>query len=338
FYEVNERDDLVGELVFGMAPHTSAATVGRVVGFTSAAVGYAHPYFHAAKRRNCFHPETEIAYLEDGVRREISIETFVESRLEDPRTDDFGTLVQELDGEIEVPSIDEHGNRSRQSVTAVSKHPSQDHLIRVETKGGRSIRVTPDHTMLRVTDTGVRKVAANELERGDSVPAMTDRQEALTTASSAVTADGGIETDEIASIDFIETDVKYTYNITIAETHTLAANDLLVAQCDGDEDCVMLLMDGLLNFSKEYLPDQRGGSVAEDSRLIARDPQGRIRYLTFEEFWNELESPVEVDGKFKKRTCVHEGWQTYTFDQSHEPSLQPIAKAIRYRADEDDTL
>ncbi|TKX87166.1 DNA polymerase II large subunit, partial [Halorubrum sp. SS5] len=34
FYEVNERDDLVGELVFGMAPHTSAATVGRVVGFT----------------------------------------------------------------------------------------------------------------------------------------------------------------------------------------------------------------------------------------------------------------------------------------------------------------
>jgi DNA polymerase II large subunit len=29
FYEVNERDDLVGELVFGMAPHTSAAVVGR---------------------------------------------------------------------------------------------------------------------------------------------------------------------------------------------------------------------------------------------------------------------------------------------------------------------
>jgi len=28
FYEFNERDDLVGELVFGMAPHTSAATVG----------------------------------------------------------------------------------------------------------------------------------------------------------------------------------------------------------------------------------------------------------------------------------------------------------------------
>jgi len=56
FYEFNERDDLVGELVFGMAPHTSAATVGRVVGFTSAAVGYAHPYFHARQAAQLLPP------------------------------------------------------------------------------------------------------------------------------------------------------------------------------------------------------------------------------------------------------------------------------------------
>jgi len=67
FYDVDERDDLVGELVFGMAPHTSAATVGRVVGFTSAAVGYAHPYFHAAKRRNCDGDEDCVMLLMDGL-------------------------------------------------------------------------------------------------------------------------------------------------------------------------------------------------------------------------------------------------------------------------------
>ncbi len=67
FYELNERDDLVGELVFGMAPHTSAATVGRVIGFTSAAVGYAHPYFHAAKRRNCDGDEDCVMLLMDGL-------------------------------------------------------------------------------------------------------------------------------------------------------------------------------------------------------------------------------------------------------------------------------
>ena len=67
FYELEERDDLVGELVFGMAPHTSAATVGRVVGFTTAAVGYAHPYFHAAKRRNCDGDEDCVMLLMDGL-------------------------------------------------------------------------------------------------------------------------------------------------------------------------------------------------------------------------------------------------------------------------------
>ncbi|NHN41710.1 DNA polymerase II large subunit [Halorubellus sp. JP-L1] len=67
FYEFDDRDDLIGELVFGMAPHTSAATVGRVVGFTSAAVGYAHPYFHAAKRRNCDGDEDCVMLLLDGL-------------------------------------------------------------------------------------------------------------------------------------------------------------------------------------------------------------------------------------------------------------------------------
>ncbi|MFC3477753.1 DNA polymerase II large subunit [Halobacterium litoreum] len=67
FYELDERDDLVGELVFGMAPHTSAAVVGRIIGFTSAAVGYAHPYFHAAKRRNCDGDEDCVMLLMDGL-------------------------------------------------------------------------------------------------------------------------------------------------------------------------------------------------------------------------------------------------------------------------------
>ncbi|ERH03389.1 MAG: DNA polymerase, archaeal type II, large subunit, partial [Halorubrum sp. J07HR59] len=338
FYNVNDRDDLVGELVFGMAPHTSAATVGRVVGFTSAAVGYAHPYFHAAKRRNCFHPETEIEYRDDAGWHRETIDGFVEDRLQDPETDDFGTLVEELDGDIEVPSIDEHGTGSTQPVTAVSKHPSQDHLIAVETCAGRSIRVTPDHTMLRVADGGVQQVAASELAVGDSIPAATSRGKASATGVAGATTDGGIEAEQVASIDICGSDVDHTYNLTVAETHTLAANGLLVGQCDGDEDCVMLLMDGLLNFSKEYLPDQRGGSVSEDSRLVARDPQGRMRYLSFDEFWDELESPIDIDGKFKNRTCAREGWQTYTFDENHESSLQPIEKAIRYRADDDETL
>tara|TARA_Y100000310_G_scaffold216585_1_gene217605 strand:+ start:22 stop:1527 length:1506 start_codon:yes stop_codon:yes gene_type:complete len=36
--------------------------------------------------------------------------------------------------------------------------------------------------------------------------------------------------------------------------------------CDGDELCVMLLLDALLNFSKEYLPDHRGST--QDAPLV----------------------------------------------------------------------
>ncbi|MEA1993301.1 MAG: DNA polymerase II large subunit [Euryarchaeota archaeon] len=52
-YSVKKREDLIGKLVIGLAPHTSAGVLGRIIGYSSASVGYAHPFFHAAKRRNC---------------------------------------------------------------------------------------------------------------------------------------------------------------------------------------------------------------------------------------------------------------------------------------------
>ncbi|MFB6195419.1 MAG: LAGLIDADG family homing endonuclease, partial [Haloplanus sp.] len=105
-----------------------------------------HPYFHAAKRRNCFHPETKVWYRgEDGAWRHECIETVVEERLDDPETDDFGTLVQELDGDVHVPSIDADGEQVLKPVEAVSKHPAPDHLVEIETRSGREISVTPDH-------------------------------------------------------------------------------------------------------------------------------------------------------------------------------------------------
>jgi len=337
YYEFSDRDDLVGELVFGMAPHTSAATVGRVIGFTSAAVGYAHPYFHAAKRRNCFHPETIIQFEDDDTVREISIEAFVERRLDDPTVDDFGVRYQEIEETVRVPSLSDDGTWTRQPVEAVSKHPAPDHLVEIETRDGTTLKVTPDHTMVRWRD-GVESVEAHQIAAGDEIPApeqAADREQPSTTAA----VDGGRPNCYIVKrVQFVPSDVEYTYCLTVENTHRLVANGMATAQCDGDEDCVMLLLDGLLNFSRKYLPDQRGGSVAEDSRLVAVDPDGDVRFMTFEEFWNELDAPVERDGKFRKRTCATEGWQTYAFDDQHRASPQPIEKAIRYEADSDEQL
>jgi DNA polymerase II large subunit len=271
FYEVDEREDLVGELVFGMAPHTSAATVGRVVGFTSAAVGYAHPYFHAAKRRNCFHPQTKLWYEDEtGAWKHESIDSVVEGYL-DPETadtDDFGTLVSELDFDVHVPSIADDGTPTRKQVKAVSKHQSTDHLVRIETTGGKSLTVTPDHSMVR-WNSGVESVRAHQVSEGDAIPVAPTAPPIEFDTDVPVIADGGDarpEFEKVTRVQYVETDVDYTYSLTVAETHRLVANGLYTGQCDGDEDCVMLLMDGLLNFSKSFLPDKRGGKM--DAPLV----------------------------------------------------------------------
>ena len=53
YYKARSRNDLVGCLLLGLAPHTSAAITGRLLGFTKVRNCYGHPLWHAAKRRNC---------------------------------------------------------------------------------------------------------------------------------------------------------------------------------------------------------------------------------------------------------------------------------------------
>jgi DNA polymerase II large subunit len=67
YYNISSISELIGKLVIGLAPHTSAGVLGRLVGFTTASVGYAHPFFHAAKRRNCDGDEDCVMLLMDGL-------------------------------------------------------------------------------------------------------------------------------------------------------------------------------------------------------------------------------------------------------------------------------
>lgn len=53
YYNAKKSEDLVGQLLFGLAPHTCACVLGRIVGFTDRNVIYAHPVWHSAKRRDC---------------------------------------------------------------------------------------------------------------------------------------------------------------------------------------------------------------------------------------------------------------------------------------------
>jgi len=65
FYNVSRKEDLIGHLVVGLAPHTSAGIIGRIIGFSPVRSIYAHPFWHAAKRRNCDGDEDGIMMLLD---------------------------------------------------------------------------------------------------------------------------------------------------------------------------------------------------------------------------------------------------------------------------------
>ena len=67
YYKFKSIDDVVGQLVVGLAPHTSAGIIGRIIGFTNASVCYAHPYWHAAKRRNCDGDEDALILVLDAL-------------------------------------------------------------------------------------------------------------------------------------------------------------------------------------------------------------------------------------------------------------------------------
>src|SRR5438094_2295724 len=64
-YKASKKEDLIGHLVVGLSPHTSVGAVARIVGFTKASVCYAHPLYHAAKRRDCDGDEDSVSLLLD---------------------------------------------------------------------------------------------------------------------------------------------------------------------------------------------------------------------------------------------------------------------------------
>ncbi|HIH21934.1 MAG: DNA polymerase II large subunit [Candidatus Diapherotrites archaeon] len=67
FYNKKTRQDMIGELVLGLAPHTSAGIAGRIIGFTKARVLFAHPFFHLCKRRNVDGDQDSILLLMDAL-------------------------------------------------------------------------------------------------------------------------------------------------------------------------------------------------------------------------------------------------------------------------------
>ena len=159
FYDIEEKEDLIGELVVGLAPHTSGGTVGRIIGFTNAKGIYAHPYWHAAKRRNCLPGNSEVKLSNGGSRK---LEEIFDSANGAQEADSTGAIEKEID--LDIKSLE--GNKVRESkATKVIKTPAQEFKIEFETEAHRKLEVFPDHRVK--TDSGIKKARA--VEEGDKL-------------------------------------------------------------------------------------------------------------------------------------------------------------------------
>ena len=67
YYNAKSPADLIGRLMVGLAPHTSAGVLCRLIGYSPASAGFGHPFFHAAKRRNCDGDEDCVMLLMDAL-------------------------------------------------------------------------------------------------------------------------------------------------------------------------------------------------------------------------------------------------------------------------------
>lgn len=67
YYQLQSKEELVGHLLIGLAPHTSAGILLRIIGFSKTQGMYCHPMLHAAMRRNCDGDEAGIILLLDAL-------------------------------------------------------------------------------------------------------------------------------------------------------------------------------------------------------------------------------------------------------------------------------
>ncbi|MFT4304725.1 MAG: DNA polymerase II large subunit, partial [Candidatus Woesearchaeota archaeon] len=138
FYNFKKYEDLIGHLVIGLAPHISAGTIGRIIGFSDTQACFAHPLYHAALRRDCFHYETYIPIKKDNQWYIKQIGDLVDELNPRDVIDDFGTK------EIKVNGFKTIGVDGEVKIKNFTKHLPQK-IIEIETMSGKKIKTTFNH-------------------------------------------------------------------------------------------------------------------------------------------------------------------------------------------------
>jgi DNA polymerase II large subunit len=149
FYKIRKLQNLTGHLTAGLAPHTSAGALARIIGFTDTQVCYAHPFFHATKRRNCLSPNTNILTLNSEKPVITSMQDFYhETDSSEIIIDDFGTKQKTVEGISTFALNPQNGKYEIKKIKSVIKVKAPKHLLKIKLKSGRSFISSPSHRVV----------------------------------------------------------------------------------------------------------------------------------------------------------------------------------------------
>ena len=175
----------------------------------------------------CVRGDTRVT-LADG--RDISIRDIVESHLDNPKPVNDGVW-DHVD--FEVPSMQGDGTIAAQQATKVWKREAPEKLYRIRTASGRELAITPSHPLFTQVRNQPHAVRGETLSEGD----------VIAVATTAV-ADGGttvgderanlrspaaksLAWDRIESIETLEPDEEWVYDLEIAGTHNYVSNGVI---------------------------------------------------------------------------------------------------------------
>lgn len=138
YYNLKDKSDLVGHLVVALAPHVSAGTICRIIGFSKTQGFYTHPLLHCAIRRDCLGYDSYVSVEKNGEWRIEKIGKIIEELNPTEKIDHFGTLKKDtVDTSI-------WSNPGPQKIKEATKHTLTD-VLRVTLEDGRKLDMTPNH-------------------------------------------------------------------------------------------------------------------------------------------------------------------------------------------------
>lgn len=201
FYNFKTKEDTVGHLLIGLAPHTSAGIVGRILGYSKTQGCFSHPVWHAAQRRNLDGDENGIMLLLDGLinssreylpdrrgSRSVTSDTIIFIQENNKiKTVEIGKFIDEKfktgfekeEDNFETKKIknlkaisfnSKTGKVSFENVTKLIRHENDKITYEIKTSEGW-IKTTQDHSIFSLDyKTGkIIEKKASELKKGDFI-------------------------------------------------------------------------------------------------------------------------------------------------------------------------